>query len=81
MLGEFAKAMEESVNDDHIGVGTVDAGREDEIKGSAAKKPVAPARKTVAVKPEQKLKEMRTRHGRDSVPIDAGEVRAGKYGI
>jgi hypothetical protein len=78
VAGQFAKAMEKSVNDNEIGVQTVDSGRKNKVEPQSTDQAIPGTAEGIQKKPSQKLQKMGARHGRNPVPDDYAEVlRAG----
>ncbi len=65
---KFAEAMEKSVNDDQIGIETIYSRRENKIKAQPMSPLIPNAVDGVQKKPGEKLQEMGTRDGRNSMP-------------
>jgi len=66
--GKFPEAMEKSVNDDQIGVETIYSRRENKIKAQSMSPLIPNAVDGIQKKPGEKLQEMGTRDGRNSMP-------------
>ncbi len=67
---KFLKAMEERVDDDNIGVQTVNSRRNDKVEPNSMDPAIPRAADGIQEKPGEKLQEMRTRDGRNIVPDD-----------
>ena len=63
--------MEKGVNNDNVGVRTINSGGQDKIERSAAEGGVRPTPQAVEIKPANKLQQMRSPDERDFVPEDA----------
>jgi hypothetical protein len=64
------QAMEERVNDDDVGVQTIDARRNDEIETKTTDAAIPRAEERIQKNPGQESQEMRTGDGRNFVPGD-----------
>src|SRR5260370_41845332 len=65
---KFLEAMEERVNDDNIGVQTIDSRRNNKIEANAAHCTVQSAQERIQKKPGEKLQEIMTGNGRNFMP-------------
>lgn len=70
VAGKFQEAMEKSVNDDQVRIETINSGRENEIKEQSMSPSIPSAANRVQKNPCEKLQEMGTRDGRNSMPND-----------
>jgi len=68
--GKFLEAMEERVNDDDIGVQTVNSRREDQVESKPLEPAIPCARKRIQKKPGKELQEMGTGNGGNFMPED-----------
>src|SRR6266852_1368125 len=74
---KFLEAMKKRVNDDNVGVETVNSGRKNKIEPQSADPAIPRAAERIQEKPGDKLQEMGTGDGRDFMPDDrAGVLRA-----
>jgi hypothetical protein len=67
---KFPEAMEKRVNDNDVGVQTVNSGRNDKVEAKSADPAIPGAADRIQEKPGEKLQEMGARDGRNSVPDD-----------
>jgi hypothetical protein len=67
---KFLEAMEERVNDDDIGVQTVDSGRNDKIEPKSVDPAIPRAADGIQKKPGEELQEMGAGNGRNFMPDD-----------
>jgi hypothetical protein len=73
---KFLEAMEERVNDDDVGVQTVNSGRNDKVEPNPVDPAIPRAADRIQEKPGEELQEMGTGNGRNSMPYDrAGFLR------
>ena len=67
---EFTQPAEQSVDDDEVGVETVDAGGENEIEAQAAGDAMPVAHSGVGNDPEEKFEKVWAGDGWDAMPSD-----------
>jgi hypothetical protein len=77
---KFGEAAKNGVDEDDIGIETIDSGGKYEIEAEAVKKVIPSATKPVQQKPGKKLQEMGARDGRDSAPKQGAGVRIAGFG-
>jgi len=68
--GKFLEAMEECVNDDDIGVQTVNSGRNDKVEPKSLEPAIPRTRDRIQKKPGKESQEMGTGNGGDLMPED-----------
>ena len=75
-LGErkFLEAMEKRVNDDNVGVQTINSGRKDKVEPKSMDPAIPKATDPVQQEPGEKLQELRAGHGWHSMPDDRSRV-------
>ena len=79
ILLQLSQAMKDRMHENEIGVGGIDAGREDGVKAQMAKPAVAHAVEPVSKHPEEKGEEMRSGQTRNAMPEDVLVGIFGKY--
>jgi hypothetical protein len=65
---QFAEAMEERMNNDDIGIQTVNSWREDEVEPKSMDPAIPRAENPIHQEPGEKLQKMGTRDGRNFTP-------------
>lgn len=71
---QFSEAMENNVDDHHIGIEAINSGREHEIEMESVDAAIPGAADGIQKQPEDEFRQVRARHGRDFVPKDRSGI-------
>lgn len=72
---ELAQAVKNCVDDDYVGIGTVNARREDNVKRGPGKECESPAPHAIEEIPRCKVEEQRSAQSRNAMPEDGASAR------